>query len=161
VHPDYHVEVEKALYSVPYTLVRQKVEVCITAATVEIFHRGVRVATHRRLWHKGHFSTIEAHRPPGHQGYLAWDRDRFGRWAQSIGPSTAALVQGLFDQAGHPDQAIRKAFGVLGLGRKYSPELLEKACARAVALGGFSHHSVALDPRKGPRRRPTRSPGRA
>lgn len=142
VHPDYHVEVEKAFYSVPYTLVRQTVEVCITSSTVEIFHRGMRVATHRRLWRKGHFSTVEAHRPPAHSGYLAWDKERFGRWAQGIGPSTATLVQGLFDRAGHPDQAVRKAFGVLGLARKYSPEQLEKACTRAVALSAFSYHSV-------------------
>ena len=85
---------------------------------------------------------MEVHRPPGHTGYLSWDKDRFDHWAQSIGPSTAALVRGLFDEASHPDQAIRKAFGILGLARKYSQEKLEKACARAVTLGAFSYRSV-------------------
>jgi transposase len=45
---DYHVEVEKHYYSVPYQLLREKMWVRITARTVEVFHRGKRVAAHVR-----------------------------------------------------------------------------------------------------------------
>src|SRR5262249_10857670 len=45
---DYHVEIEKHYYSVPYTLVRQELWVSYTASMVEVFHRGKRVAVHRR-----------------------------------------------------------------------------------------------------------------
>src|SRR5438270_1153055 len=45
---DYHVEIGKHYYSVPHQLIRQEVEARITAATVEIFHRGKRVASHQR-----------------------------------------------------------------------------------------------------------------
>src|SRR6201987_708149 len=45
---DYHVEIAKHYYSVPHQLIRQEVEARITATTVEIFHRGKRVASHRR-----------------------------------------------------------------------------------------------------------------
>jgi len=45
---DYHVEIAKHYYSVPHQLLRQEVEARITAATIEIFHRGKRVASHRR-----------------------------------------------------------------------------------------------------------------
>jgi transposase len=45
---DYHVEVAKHYYSVPHSLLRQEVEARITASTVEIFHRGRRVASHLR-----------------------------------------------------------------------------------------------------------------
>ena len=77
-----------------------------------------------------------------HRGYLDWTPERFTRWAKSIGPSTTTLVDGLFARAAHPEQAFRMAFGVLGLARKHSPDLLEKACARAVALSAFSYRSV-------------------
>jgi transposase len=39
---DYHVEIAKHYYSVPHQLLRQEVEARITAATIEIFHRGKR-----------------------------------------------------------------------------------------------------------------------
>src|SRR6478609_8851421 len=43
---DYHVEIARHFYSVPFGLLRQEVEARITTATVEIFHRGKRVASH-------------------------------------------------------------------------------------------------------------------
>jgi Mu transposase, C-terminal domain len=48
VNLDYRVEIEKHFSSVPFRLLRQKVEARITAKTVEIFHRGKLVATHLR-----------------------------------------------------------------------------------------------------------------
>ncbi len=47
VNLDYHVEIAKHYYSVPHQLIRQEVEARITTTTVEIFHRGKRVASHR------------------------------------------------------------------------------------------------------------------
>src|SRR3989441_1203836 len=41
---DYHVEVDRHYYSVPYQLAGQKLEARYTATTVEIFHGGKRVA---------------------------------------------------------------------------------------------------------------------
>jgi transposase len=46
VHIDYHVEVDRHYYSVPYTLVGKQLHARFSAATVEVFHRGVRVASH-------------------------------------------------------------------------------------------------------------------
>jgi transposase len=45
---DYHVEVDRHYYSVPYQLAGQKLEARYTAATIEIFHGGKRVASHAR-----------------------------------------------------------------------------------------------------------------
>ena len=41
---DYHVEIDKHFYSVPFRLLREQVEARITAKTVEIFHHGKLVA---------------------------------------------------------------------------------------------------------------------
>ena len=45
---DYHVEVADFFYSVPHTLIRAEVDVRVTARTVEVFHRGQRIAAHER-----------------------------------------------------------------------------------------------------------------
>jgi len=48
VNIDYYVELKGHYYSVPYQLVRQEVELRYTSTTVEILHRGRRIASHRR-----------------------------------------------------------------------------------------------------------------
>jgi transposase len=48
VAPDYHVEADGCWYSVPFGLIRQEVDVRVSGTTVEIFHRGKRVASHAR-----------------------------------------------------------------------------------------------------------------
>ena len=53
VNIDYHIEVERHYYSVPYALVHQEVDVHLTAETVEVLHRGVRVASHVRSYAAG------------------------------------------------------------------------------------------------------------
>jgi len=59
---DYHVAIEKHFYSVPHELLRQEVEARITAGTVELFHRGKRVASHVRSADR-HPSTVAEHMP--------------------------------------------------------------------------------------------------
>jgi len=53
VNIDYHVEARHNFYSVPYQLVRQEVDVRLTSRTIEILHRGRRVASHVRQFGKG------------------------------------------------------------------------------------------------------------
>ena len=69
---DYHVEYERHYYSVPYQLTGQELEVRASATTVEIFHRGVRVASHPRSTAVYEASTITEHRPKSHQKHLEW-----------------------------------------------------------------------------------------
>ena len=46
VAPDFHIEIAGHFYSVPSKLIREVVEVRITSATVEVFHKGQRIAAH-------------------------------------------------------------------------------------------------------------------
>ena len=48
VNIDYHIAFDANFYSVPYTLVQERVEVRATPTTIEIFHKGQRVASHVR-----------------------------------------------------------------------------------------------------------------
>jgi transposase len=63
---DYHVEFDRHWYSVPYQLTQQEVEIRATAATVEVFCNGVRVASHARSHAQHRHTTIHDHRPRAH-----------------------------------------------------------------------------------------------
>jgi len=142
VNIDYHVEVERHYYSVPYALVGEHCDVRCSASTIEIFHRGRRVASHLRSAAHGRHTTEPAHMPESHRRYAEWTPGRIVRWAEQTGPATAALAQGILASRPHPEQGFRSCLGILRLGRRYGAERLEAACARALAVHGFSYRSV-------------------
>jgi transposase len=96
VNIDYHVEVEGHYYSVPYALVKQQLEVRVSARVVELFHKGTRVASHVRSRLKGRHSTVAAHMPTAHRHYVAWTPQRLIRWAADSGAATAQVVEPTF-----------------------------------------------------------------
>ena len=63
VNIDYHIVADKHYYSVPYQLVRQQVDVRLSAATVEIFRHSRRVASHARSHVRHGHTTDPAHMP--------------------------------------------------------------------------------------------------
>ena len=154
VNIDYHVEVEGHYYSVPYTLVRQQLDVCLSAHVVELFHRGKRVASHRRSPLKGRHSTIAAHMPTAHQRYAEWTPQRLIHWAAHSGPATAKVVETILASRPHPQQGFRSCLGIMRLGKSYGDERLEAACQRALALGACSYKSLESILKHGLDRRP-------
>jgi transposase len=143
VNVDYHVEIEKHFYSVPFRLLREEVEARITAKTVEIFHRDKLVATHLRSLRPHHPTTLAEHMPSSHRRYRDWTHERILREAATIGDDTAALVEIILRSRPHPEQGFRSCIGILGLAKRYDAERLDAACARALALGTRSYSSVA------------------
>ena len=154
VNIDYHVEIERHYYSVPYALVHRDLDVRYTAMTVEIFHHGQRIASHARSYKIGSHTTIDAHRPKSHQRYLEWTPQRLIRWASTIGPFTAALVDRILQSRPHPEQGFRSCLGILRLGKTYGSERLEAAATRACNLNACSYQSVKSILHKGLDRQP-------
>ncbi len=142
VHIDYHVEFEHHFYSVPYDLIHQEVEVRATASTIEVFFKNRRVAAHRRVDAPGQHTTLTEHMPPAHQAVQEWTPDRFGHWAQNIGPQTTQLIQTVLSSRQHPQQAYRSCLGLLRLSNHYGADRLEAACRRALAAGLHSYKGV-------------------
>lgn len=142
VNIDYHIDVERHYYSVPYTLARREVEVRLTATTVEVFHQRQRVACHRRDPRPGRHTTVTAHMPKAHREYAEWTPERLVRWANQTGPHTAALVERILATRRHPQQGYRSCLGILRLGKAYGADRLEAACQRALAIGGLSYKSI-------------------
>lgn len=143
VHIDYHVELLGHRYSVPYQLTGEAVEIRYTDAVVEIFHDGLRVASHLRSFLKGRATTDFAHMAPAHQAVADWSEERFARWARSVGPETERLISAVLAGYPHPALAYRSCLGILRLAERYEPSRLERAAARSLAFGGASYKSVS------------------
>jgi transposase len=143
VNFDYHVEIAKHYYSVPHQLIRQEVDARITATTVEIFHRGKRVASHRRSLRPHRPTTVTEHMPSSHRRYRDWTHERIRREAASVGSDSAVLVDVILRSRPHPEQGFRSCIGILRLVKRYGAGRVDAACARALALGTRSYTSVA------------------
>jgi transposase len=143
VNIDYHIEVDKHFYSVPFRLLREVVEARVTLKTVEIFHRGKLVAAHLRSLRQHRPTTLPEHMPSSHRRYRDWTHERILRDAKAIGDDTAALVEVILRSRPHPEQGFRSCIGILGLAKRHGGERLDGACARALALGTRSYGSVA------------------
>jgi transposase len=154
VNLDYHIEIEKHFYSVPFRLLREAVEARITAKTVEIFHRGKLVAAHLRSPRAHRPTTLAEHMPSSHRRYRDWTHERILREAAAIGDNTAALVEMILHSRPHPEQGFRSCIGILRLAKRYDAERLDAACARALALGTRSYSSVAAILKNAQERRP-------
>jgi transposase len=142
VHIDYHVEFERHYYSVPYTLARKQLQLRYTASTVECLYLGERVASHVRAHLPGRHTTVPEHMPEKHRHMSQWSPERFARWAEKIGPATAALITRVLGARRHPEQSYRTCLGILRLAKSYSDTRLDAACQRALILGSQSVRSV-------------------
>lgn len=142
VNIDYHVELFGHYYSVPYVLVGHQIEIRYTKNTVEIFHKGKKITSHRRSNDKGRNTTIREHMPKSHRRYLEWTPSRIINWAKHTGVSTAEMVETIIKLRKHPEQGYRSCLGILRLAKKYSSKRLEVACSRALSFKAYSYKSV-------------------
>ncbi|MEM8760986.1 MAG: IS21 family transposase [Pseudomonadota bacterium] len=140
---DYHVEVGKHYYSVPHTLLKQKLWARVTARTVEVFHNGARVAAHVRTSGNRQHTTVPEHMPASHRRYAGWTPGEIRRQAERIGPSTGTLVDLILKTKTHPEQRFRACLGIVRLVKPHGRDALEAACQRALEIGGTSYSSVA------------------
>ena len=134
VNIDYHVELDHHFYSCPYTLVHESVDIRSTDTTVEIFHRGIRIGSHRRSYQKGKFTTEANHRPKNHSVKMEWTPERMIGWAASFGPELGELIQQILQSKVHPEQSYRSALGAIRLAKHYPQHRVATAARRALDL---------------------------
>ena len=149
VGPSYHVcpsRKEGRLYSVPFELIGQTLEVRVGDRTVTVYHQvhgvdGI-VAVHERKRYPG-FSTIPAHRSDAHAAACEWTPERLHGWASRVGPHVAELVVAIFTKKyAYPEQGIPSVMGLLSLAKIYGKDRLNLACERALAHEIYSSRSV-------------------
>lgn len=134
-------EVDGCMYSAPFTLCRQSIELRITSATIEILHRGRRVASHARSG--GVVPIIDPqHLQPANRYFGLWSADHELAWAATIGPNTQAFLQILLSTTKFKEQGYRSAGALKRMEKEFGAERLEAGCARAVDIGANSLSSV-------------------
>lgn len=142
VNIDYHIEIERHYYSVPYALVHQEVDAHLTAETVEVLHRGVRVASHVRSYEEGKATTLTDHMPKSHQKYVGRTPSRLIEDAQQTGPITGQLVEAILAAKRHPEMGYRSCMGILRLAKTYPAERMEAAARRALRARAYNFQSM-------------------
>lgn len=140
---DYHVQFDDAYYSVPFRLVGEVVEVRATRATVEILHKGQRVASHVRTFVKGKYVTEPEHMPAAHREHLQWTPSKLIEWGQRVGPAAGEVVETILRTRPHPEHGYRACLGLKRLAKTHGPERLDAACARALAMRSPGYRTVA------------------
>jgi transposase len=120
---DYHVDIDGHYYSVPYRLIRDQVEARLTARTVEIFHKGERVAAHLRGVGRGRHTTVPEHMPSAHRRHAEWTIERIQRtaararappgWSRSssrAGPTPSRATAPASVSCGWPDSTASRGW---------------------------------------------------
>jgi transposase len=142
VQLNYHIEVDHHYYSVPFQLLHERLDIRLTATTVEAFHKGERVAAHVRSHTPGGYNTVPEHRPPGHRFYAEWNPARFIQWAGKTGEATARLVERILATRPYPEQGFKACLGIINLTRDYEPLRVEAAARRALKFNACSYRSM-------------------
>jgi transposase len=140
VHIDYHVEVDRHYFSVPYQYIGEILDVKVTPTLVEIFRNGRPIAVHGRS--SARWTTKPQHMPSSHREYRRWNPPRVVSRAKQIGPHVSQLVDRLLSEKVHPEQGYRPCLGIVRLADRYGEERLEAACRRALSFSAVSYKSV-------------------
>jgi len=130
VHRDHHIEVARALYSVPGALIGQAVDVRADSALVRISHRGQVVKVHPRMA-PGHRSTDAEDLPAERTAYAMRDLDQLHAKAAGYGKAIGVYTAALLDTP-LPWTRMRSVYRLFGLISKWGPDRVEEACQRAL-----------------------------
>jgi len=131
---NYHIELDKNFYSVPYEYIRQEMDVRVTSTIVEVFYNNLRVCSHPRVSGKpGQYRTIHDHMPDKHKAYTEWNAERFLSWASSIGENTKTVIGAILSSHKIEQQGYRSCIGVLKLADRHGAARLEAACEKALS----------------------------
>lgn len=134
VQLNYHIQVERMYYSVPYEYVRSEVEVRLTDDLLEVYFKEHRIASHKRLQGDiGQYSTNIDHMPDNHRRYLNHTPEENLRWAETIGPYTKQYVEYLLSS--HVEKkALRLLATLRNTATKYPEDMLESGCQTLLSV---------------------------
>jgi transposase len=127
---DRHVQIDRALYSVPGELIGHRLVARADAHTVKLYHRGQLIKVHPRQA-PGRRSTDPADLPSEVSTYAMRDLDALARRAAGHGEHIGAYALALLDHP-LPWTKMRQVYRLLGLIRRHDAARVDQACARAL-----------------------------
>ena len=137
---DYHVEVARALYSVPERFIGERVWVRADRQLVKVYHRGQLVKVHPRM-QPGQRSTDPLDLPQHKRAYAMRDVEYLKRVAAGHGKAVGMYAARLLDSS-LPWTRMRQVYCLLGLVRRYGQDRLEQACQRALEVDAINVRTV-------------------
>lgn len=145
VHRDFHVEVARALYSVPEQWIGQHLDARADSDLVKLYSTGSGagrlVKTHPRQPPGGR-STDRLDLPEHKAGYAMRDLTQLITTCAGHGPNIGIYAERLLDDP-LPWTRMRSVYRLLGLVRRYGPGPVETACSRSLDLDVVSVSKVA------------------
>jgi transposase len=141
VHRDFHIEVGKALYSVPKIYIGQHLDVRADSALVKLFHHGRLVKVHPRQRPGGRWTDPDD-LPAEKVGYAMRDLDRLVAAARRHGPDVGIYAERLLDDP-LPWTRMRAVYRLLGLARRYGDAAVNTACGKALDVDVITVTKIA------------------
>lgn len=139
VYHDCHIYVDYNYYSVPFEYVGQEVEFELTKELLRVYHNGVLITTHKRQQGRGNFSTITSHYPK-YKVYSETNyQEKYQNKMSKVGPFAEQLFLVMCENNNY---WLRAAQGILSLTKRYSAEVVNLACKRALAYQAYYYRVV-------------------
>ena len=132
VHPDHHLQVQHALYSVPTRYIGRTVRVRSDRLTVRVYLGGELIKMHPRVG-PGQRSTDTNDYPEGKAGYATRNFQDIIKNAQKEGPNIGTYAERLFDRP-LPWTTMRQGYQLLRLCKTYGPAKVDAVCQRALGF---------------------------
>lgn len=127
VQPNYHIQIERMYYSVPYEYIQCDVDIRLSKELIEVYFKDTRIASHKRLYGEiGQFSTLSEHMPDNHRLYLEHTPKNSREWAQTIGSHMEEFVEVLLKK-GSEKKALNQLMSLRSIEKRYSKEEMNLA----------------------------------
>jgi transposase len=130
VAPDRHVQIAKALYSVPGELIGKRIEARADAHAVKLYWRGELIKVHP-IMAPGRRHTDPADLPAEVSIYAMRDLNALQRKAAAHGTHVGTYAAAVLEHP-LPWTKMRQVYRLLGLVRRHGAEAVDDACRRAL-----------------------------
>lgn len=135
------VTVDDRQYTVPNALVKQEVELRLTANLIEVLHSGRRVCSMTRV--PGKTPVIDpGHLTPSQRYFAMWTPEVELEWAKGVGENVHEFLEMRIAESNFKEQGYRTAGGLKKIERKVGASRLDAACKRALEVGGRTLKSI-------------------
>ena len=122
-------------YSIPFDLIGEQVQIRLTKDLVEVYFKGSRMTSHKRLEKFSVQPVVKPeHMPSNHREYLNCNAEEFKAWAKTVGTSTEIIVNHFLSSGSVPEQGYKACVSLTKLGKRYGKKKLEAACERMLAF---------------------------
>lgn len=140
VYHDCHVYIEHNYYSVPYEYVGKEVDIIQSNGLVKIAFNQKVIAVHTQLMNRGEFSTQTSHYPKYKCLSSTEYQEKYQAKMAKVGQFAEQLFFGFL--AHKKNSWARPIQGILALTKKYSSDIVNRSCQRALAYGAYDYQII-------------------